>query len=92
MQQQEQNILDTQVKGITIKIAWQFIAGYTSILATLFFIYFSLKAQINDFSLIQGRTDAIQDLRMDGMKRDIDLQTLQIKDLNERFNELKNQK
>jgi hypothetical protein len=81
-------VLDAQLKGVTVKNAWQFFAGYSSLLCSLFFIYFSLKAQIQDQGLTQSRTDAIQDLRIDGVKRDIELQNLQIKDQNERFNEL----
>lgn len=89
MNEMEHNVLDTQIKGITVKIFWQFVAGWTSIVFTLLFTYFSLKAQINDQALTQGRTDAIQDLRIDGIKRDVELQNLQIKDINERVNELK---
>lgn len=81
--------LDTPIKGLTVKNAWQIMAGWTSIIITLLFTYYSLKAQIQDQGLTQGRTDAIQDLRIDGMKRDIELQNLQIRDLNERFNEFK---
>jgi hypothetical protein len=91
MSAEEKDVLDTQIKGITVKIAWRIIAGYTSIIVSIFFIYFSLKSSINDASLVQARTDAIQDLRIDGLKRDIELENLQIRDLNERFNELKSQ-
>jgi hypothetical protein len=92
MGEQEQTILDTQVKGITARLLWQAFAGWTSLVVVLLGIYFSLKSQIKDSTLEQSRIDAIQDLRLDGMKRDIELQNLQIKDLDERYNELKSQK
>lgn len=63
-------------------------AGWTSIVVSILFIYFSLKAQIQDYGLGQGKTDAIQDIRIEGIRRDIEIQNLQIKDLNERFTEL----
>lgn len=92
MSEQETNILDTHLKGITARLLWQAFAGWTSLIITLLVTYYSLKAQIHDSTLQQSRTDAIQDMRLDGMKRDIELQNLQIKDLNERYNELKSSK
>lgn len=89
MSQEENNIWNTHLKGITARLLWQALAGWTSLIITLLVTYYSLKAQIHDSSLQQSRTDALQDMRIDGMKRDIELQNLQIKDLNERYNEIK---
>ncbi len=89
MSEQEKTIMDMQIKGFTVRLFWQIFAGYTSLICTVLFTYFSLKTQIRDKDLEQAKIDAIQDLRLDGMKRDIELQNLQIKDLNERYNELK---
>lgn len=85
----EKGIFDTQLRGVTIKMAWQFFAGWTSLVAFAIYAYLNVIGKINEFGLGQSRVDAIQDVRIDAMKRDIDLQTLQIKDLKERYDELK---
>lgn len=92
MSDEQNSIMDTQIKGITGKVLWRAFGGWTTIIMAVLFSYYSLKAQIHDYYLEQAKTDAIQDMRLDGMKRDIELQNLQIKDLNERFNEMKSQR
>ena len=84
-----EDILNAQIKGVTVKIAWQFFAGWTSLVCFAVFAYVNIKSEIREQGLGQSRTDAIQDLRIDALKRDVELETLQIKDLNERYNELK---
>jgi hypothetical protein len=88
---QTKTIIDTPIKGVTGRILWYVLSAWTSIIVAIMFNYFSLKDQFHDSTLEQSKTDAIQDLRIDGIKRDIELQTLQIKDLNERFNEMQAQ-
>jgi len=89
MDNEERTIVDTNLKGVTLKLFWQFLAGWTTLIFLGLSCFFALKEQINNIGLIQGKTDAIQDMRIDAIKRDIEIQTLQIKDLNERYNELK---
>ena len=85
----ESNILDTRLKGVTVRIAWQFIAGIASVIFSILFTYFSLKSTIHDLGLNQSRIDAIQDIRIDALKSDGSLRDLKIKDLTEQINELK---
>jgi hypothetical protein len=81
------DLLDNKLE-IKTKNAWYIFAGWSTLLFSVLFQYFSLKQQITDAGLNQSKTDALQDLRLDGFKRDIEIQNLQIKDLNERYNEL----
>lgn len=78
-----QSIVDRELKGVTTK--WLVGAGFmwTSIVGSVLGSYFSLK---NEFAT-QDKANAIQDLRIEGLKRDIEIQNLQIRDLNERYNE-----
>jgi len=81
MTEANSNIMEKEIKGISARILWQIFAGWTIMIFTLLGVYFSLKAAINNANLIQSRTDAIQDIRLDGIKRDVEINTLKIRDL-----------
>jgi hypothetical protein len=87
-EQEQQTILDQHLRGVTARLLWQGIIGWTSIVVSILVVFFELKSQINDIPLGQSKTDAIQDMRIETLKTNLDVLQLQIKDLNERFNEL----
>lgn len=86
---ESENIMQKEIKGISARILWQAFAGWTTIIFTLLGVYFSLKSEISNANLVQSRIDAIQDIRIDAVRRDVELNTLKIKDLTERFEEKK---
>ena len=89
MSESSNNIMEKEIKGISARILWQAFAGWTTMIFTLLGVYFSLKAEISQANLVQSRTDAIQEIRIDGIKRDVELNTIKMKDLNERLEEKK---
>ena len=59
--------MEREIKGITARILWQAFAGWTTMIITLLGVYFSLKSEISNGNLVQSRTDAIQDIRIDAI-------------------------
>ncbi len=86
---ESENIMQKEIKGISARILWQAFAGWTTMIFTLLWVYFSLKSEISNANLVQSRIDAIQDIRIDAVKRDVELNALKIKDMNQRLDEKK---
>ena len=86
---EQKEISETQLKGVTVKVFWQFFTGWTTIVAAVLFSYSSLKESIKDIKYDQDKTNAIQDIRIDQNKNINDLQDLKIRDVQEQINELK---
>lgn len=81
----ETNIEDRALTGITPKLLITLFVGWSSVLISVISSYFFLSSQFKD----KDKTDAIQDIRIKTVENSIDIQTLQIKDLNERLGETK---
>ncbi len=89
MSESGNNIMEKEIKGISARILWQAFAGWTTMIFTLLAVYFSLKSEISNANLVQSRTDAIQDIRIDAVKREVEINTLKMKDMNQRLDEKK---